>query len=129
MSQMLPPDIAAALGGGGGAPPDQGGGGLPPDIMAALQGGGGQAPPDQSMSQDGSPGGGGDALSVAIDALHQALVDEADEQDKAIITKCLAQLQQVLANNQKDADSMLQGKSTPAGVRKAAAGAQQAGAY
>jgi hypothetical protein len=74
------------------------------------------------MSQDGAPGGGGDALSVAIDALHQALIDEADEQDKAIITKCLAQLQQVLANNQKDADSMLQGKSTPAGIRKAAAG-------
>lgn len=126
---MLPPDIAAQLGGGGGAP--GGGGPMPPDIGALMAqlGGGGGAPADQggpTISQGGSHGGGSDAIGQAIDLLNQAAIDEADEQDKQVILTCIANLQKVLANNQKDADAALGGSVSPGAVRKMA---PQGGGY
>lgn len=125
----VPPDVMQALqGGGGGMPPQGGGGGLPPEIMQAMMGGGG-APPQggeeggeqPSMSGDGgSPGGSDSFIRDAIDLLAQAAQAEADEQDILTIQECMTNLQKVLANNQKDADSMMGGKASPAGMRKAA---------
>lgn len=123
----VPPELMAALQGGGGAP---GGGGLPPELMAALGGGGdpnagAPAGPDpnapQSMTGDqGTPGGSDPFIRDAIDSLQQAAQAEADEQDIKTIMTCIANLQGVLANNQKDADAMMGGKASPAGMRKAA---------
>lgn len=117
--QMLAAIQQAAAGGGQGpgpmgpGPMDQGQG-VPPDIMAAL---GGQ---DQqnTISQGGSPGGGSDLVGQAIDILNQAAQEEADDQDKQTILTCIANLQGVLANNQKDADSMMAGKMNPRALRK-----------
>ena len=121
----VPPDILAALQGGGGAPAPGGGGGLPPDLMAALAGAGGgpgpqgPPPPQGSATGDqGTPGGSDPHIRNAIDELTQAVQAEADEQDIATIQTCIANLQKVLANNQSDADSMMQGKASPAAMRK-----------
>jgi hypothetical protein len=118
MSQMLPPDIAAALGGGGGAPP-AGGGGLPPDLAALLGGGGGAGAPgpdaDQGQDQDV-----GDLLSQAIDLLSQAKDAEQEPEDQAVIAQCILNLHKLQAKDQAEADSMVQGKASPRGVRKAA---------
>lgn len=120
MSQMFPPDLATLLGGGQG-------GGMPQDIISALAGQADAAaqggPPGPTVSQGGSPGGGSDLVGQAIDILVQAAQEEADEQDKQTILTCISNLQGVLANNQKDADSMMGGKASPRGMRKAA-GAQ-----
>jgi hypothetical protein len=122
---MLPPDLMAQLqGGGGGAPAGPGGpggGGIPPELLAALQGGdqGGDQAPLPGV-KDGSHGGGEDALTRAIDALQEAIDAEADQADIQIMLQCQTKLQGVLANNQKDADSMMGGKMTPGATRKAA---------
>jgi len=127
----VPQDIMQALmQGGGGAPAPAAGpmGGpeaIPPDLMAMLGGGGGM-PPEAGMEQeagpsivDGEPGGGEDALVLALDALQDAIDNEADQEDIQVMLQCQAKLQQILAKNQAEADSMMQGKMTPRGLRKA----------
>ncbi len=127
---MMAPDIAAMLGGGGGAPEAGPGGPMPPDI-AALLGGGAPAPEDTGapLPSEGTPGGGADPLEQAIAFLDDAIQAEADQEDQAVMRQCSAKLQSVLAKNQKEQDAMLQGQSSPSGIRKAAAGAQAGGAY
>lgn len=116
MSMMLPEDMMAAMGGGGGAPAPPAGP-IPADMMAAL--GGGAAPVGPSVVE-GTPGGGEDPLIVAIDAIQAAIDAEADQEDIQVMLKCQTQLQSILAKNQADADSALQGKTTPKSVRKMA---------
>jgi hypothetical protein len=118
MSQMFPPDMAAALGGGGADP--SGGGGLPPDL-ATLLGGAGGAPEGPPLPTEGEHGGGQDNLEQAIALLDQAIQEEADQEDQAVMRQCSAKLQQILAKNQKEADAMMGGSASPGGVRKAAA--------
>jgi hypothetical protein len=113
----VPPDIMAALMGGGGGPAP-GGGGLPPDLMAALGGGG---PQDQGPPSQPSQGGSDPHIRNAIDELNAAIQAEADDQDKQTIQTCIANLQGVLANNQKDADALMTGKANPRAMRKASA--------
>jgi|SRR5215831_248867 len=132
MASPLPPDLLAALAanpqgagppGPGGPAPDLGpggppGGGLPPDLLAALAAGPG--PQDQGPA----PGAGSDSASVlsdALDSLNQYMQIEPDESDKAVIATCIAQIQKIRAKDQSEQDGMLQGKTTPRGLRKAAA--------
>lgn len=134
MSQPFPPDMQAALMGGGApqpgmAPPGMGQGGpMPPDI-AALLGGPPPGAEDQGapLPSDGSPGGGQDPLEQAISLLDEAIAAEADHEDQQIMRQCSAKLQSILAKNQKEQDSMLGGKSSPGGLRKAAASAGYGG--
>lgn len=118
----MPEDMLAALQGGGAPGPAAGPMGgpadIPPDILAALGGGG--APPEAPPSiTDGQPGGGEDSLVLALDALQDAIDAEADQEDVQIMLQCQAKLQQILAKNQAEADSMMQGKMSPKGLRKA----------
>lgn len=128
----VPPDILAALQGGGAPPagpgPDMGMGGpagqIPPDIMAALGGGDSMGGPEESAEAppsitDGTHGGGEDALVMALDALQDAIDAEADQEDIQIMLQCQAKLQQILAKNQSESDSMMGGKLSPRGLRKA----------
>ena len=117
MSSMMPPDMAGMM--GGGAPAPAGGGGLPPDLAALLGGGGAPEAPLPSIA-DGTPGGGSEALILALDALQDAIDAEAEQEDIQIMLQCQAKLQGILAKNQKDADSAMGGKVTPGAMRKQA---------
>lgn len=124
MSQMFPPDMMAALAGGAAPQPAGGGGPMPADIAALLGGGG---PPEGMegegpvLPSDGAPGGGQDPLENAIALLDEAIAAEADQEDQNVMRQCSAKLQQILAKNQKEQDSMLGGQASPAGIRKQAA--------
>jgi hypothetical protein len=119
---MMPPDLTAAL--GGGAPAPSAGGGLPPDLGALLGGGAAPAPADASLPsiKDGTHGGGEEALTAALDALQDAIDAEADQEDIQVMLQCQAKLQQILAKNQKEADSAMGGSLGPAAARKMAGG-------
>lgn len=115
----FPPDMLAALQGGGAPAPGPMGGpeAIPPDILAAL--GGGEEAPAAASVVDGAPGGGEEALVVAIDAIQDAIDSEADQEDIQVMLQCQAKLQQILAKNQAEQDSMMSGKMSPRGLRKA----------
>jgi ABC-type uncharacterized transport system YnjBCD substrate-binding protein len=72
-------------------------GGFPPELMAAMGGG----PP---------PGGGGggspaDFLRDLIEHARAYQDVEQDPEDLAVVAKCIAALQQLMAKNQKEADA------------------------
>ena len=116
---VLPPDLMAMAQQQGGAP-GPGGGGVPPELlaMAAQQGGAPQGPaPLHGGAGDGDAEG---TLRDAIDALTIAAQAATDEQDAKVILTCINQLQGILASNQQQADQLMQGKASPAAVRKAA---------
>jgi hypothetical protein len=121
VSMMMPPDMA-------GAPPaDPAAGGMPPDLMAMLGGGAPAGPPMEEGAPvggpsitDGAPGGGEDALVLALDALQDAIDNEADQEDIQIMLQCQAKLQQILAKNQAEADKAMGGGASPAAMRKMA---------
>ncbi len=95
---------------------------IPPDMLAALGGG---APEEEGRPSvvEGTPGGGEDPLTEAIDLIQEAIDAEADQEDIQTMLQCQAKLQQILAKNQAENDSMMQGKSSPRGLRKAAGAA------
>jgi hypothetical protein len=106
---MLPPDMRALL--AGAANPEPGAG--PPG------GGPTDAPPEQPTPQDNLQ-----SLRDAIDAA-QAYVDgEDDDVHKQTALTCIAKLQSILAEEQKGADDLLQGKANPRALRRAASGPQ-----
>ena len=117
---MLPPDM---MGAAPGPAPGPGGGG---DPIAALMGamGGGGAPPAEAGAPsitDGAPGGGEDALVLALDALQDAIDNEADQEDIQVMLQCQAKLQSILAKNQSEADKAMGGGASPSATRKMAA--------
>ena len=118
MSMMMPPDMA------GGAPPaDPAAGGMPPDIaglMAAMGGGGAPEEAPAPSITDGAPGGGEEALVLALDALQDAIDNEADQEDVQVMLQCQAKLQSILAKNQSEADKAMGGGASPAATRKMA---------
>lgn len=118
MSMMMPPDMGAPP-----ADPAAGGGGMPPDLMALLGGGGGGAPAEAGAPSitDGAPGGGEDALVLALDALQDAIDNEADQEDIQVMLQCQAKLQSILAKNQAEADKAMGGGASPSATRKMAA--------
>jgi len=54
-----------------------------------------------------------------IDLSQQYLGTEQDQEDLLHMQKIATELQTLLAKDQKDAESMMQGKPTPRGMRKA----------
>jgi ABC-type uncharacterized transport system YnjBCD substrate-binding protein len=73
-------------------------GGFPPELMAAMGGGGG--PP--------GGGGGGSPADFLRDLIEHARAYqdvEQDPEDLAVVAKCIAALQQLMAKNQKEADT------------------------
>ena len=99
---------------------------LPPDMMAALQGGpagpGGPPPGPAGPPPPPAPSDNLQSLRDAIDAA-QAYVDgEDDDVHKQTALQCIAKLQSILADEQKGADDLLQGKANPQALRRAASG-------
>jgi hypothetical protein len=97
-------------------------GGLPPDLMAMAQQGAPPAPGPSPLHGGAGQGDADSALRDAIDSLTLAAQAATDEQDAKVILTCITQLQGILAANQQQQDQMLQGKATPAAVRKASGG-------
>jgi hypothetical protein len=120
VSSMMPPDMAAM----GGPPADPAAGGMPPDMAGLLSalGGGGEAPAEEAPPSitEGTPGGGEEALVLALDALQDAIDNEADQEDIQVMLQCQAKLQQILAKNQAEADKAMGGGASPAAMRKMA---------
>ena len=119
---MLPPDMLGAQAPGPAPAPGMGG-----DPIAALMGamGGGGAPPEEAglpSVKDGTPGGGEEALVLALDALQDAIDAEADQEDIQVMLQCQAKLQQILAKNQAEADKAMGGGASPSAMRKMAGG-------
>jgi hypothetical protein len=110
---------------------------LPPDMMSALAGAANPEPgaPGSSAPAPAAPAAGPDqsdapgsdnlqSLRDAIDAA-QAYVDgEDDDIHKQTALTCIAKLQSILAEEQKGADDLLQGKPNPRALRRAASGPQ-----
>lgn len=108
--------IMDLLGGQGGPPgaappggPAPGGmmGGLPPEPPPGLDLGGGGPAPGGGGGTPGEPDNPDSeaALQDAIDAIHAFLTSEEDDQDKAIASKCLAQLQGIFGGRQKQEEA------------------------
>lgn len=91
---------------------------LPPELMAAIAGGG--APPAPEAAPE--PVDNLQFLSDAIDAAKQYVDAEDDEVHKQTALQCIAKLQSILADEQKGADDLLQGKPNPRALRRAASG-------
>jgi hypothetical protein len=101
---------------------------LPPDMMAQLAGAAnpepGAAPPGGGPADTPAPQDNLQSLRDAIDAA-QAYVDgEDDDVHKQTALTCIAKLQSILAEEQKGADDLLQGKANPRALRRAASGPQ-----
>ena len=113
---MIPPDMMGAAPPAGPAP-----GGMPPD-MAGLMGAMGGPPPEEAAPSitEGTPGGGEEALVLALDALQDAIDNEADQEDIQVMLQCQAKLQAILAKNQAEADKAMGGGASPAAMRKMA---------
>ena len=100
---------------------------LPPDMMAQLAGAanpepGAGAPPGGGPADTPAPQDNLQSLRDAIDAA-QAYVDgEDDDVHKQTALTCIAKLQSILAEEQKGADDLLQGKPNPRALRRAASG-------
>ena len=103
--------------------PDMGGG----DPLAALLGGGGAPPMEPPAPEPVAPSG-GDAMSRLKD-IRGAVLEilqsdgELSEQDKALVSQAESLIGKILAAAEKDMDSMLQGKISPAAMRRATVGA------
>lgn len=99
------------------------GAGLPPEMMAAIsQADQGGAPPAGPADAAPTPQDNLQSLRDAIDAA-QAYVDgEDDDIHKQTALTCIAKLQSILADEQKGADNLLQGKADPRALRRAASG-------
>lgn len=108
---------------GGGAPPaPPGAGGVAQGAPApAPQGGGTPGQPDTPDAEQ--------ALQTALDALMSFMDMEEDDQDKAVVAKCLASLQGIFGGRQKQ-DEAAQG-ITPAhkAMGRAMSGAGGGGGY
>jgi len=104
--------------------------GLPPELMAAIGGASGApaGPAGPPPGPDPSDQPGSDNLKSLQDAISaaQAYVDgEDDEIHKQTALQCIAKLQSILAEEQKGADDLLQGKPNPRALRRAASGPAQ----
>lgn len=113
----IPPEMAAAVHSGvpAGSPA-----GLPPELMAAIQGGDAEEAPEHEQNEV-------QLLTKIIDDIQTFLKVAADEDDKAVLATCLAQIQKLRAKDQAEMDGASQGKVTPRAVRKAAAGGGNGG--
>lgn len=107
---MLPPELMGGAGGpemmmGPGAPPAGPPAGPPPEA----------APPPSAGDNVAS-------LQTALEDLMSYIDGEDDELHIQTALQCLAKLQSILADEQKQSDDMLQGKSSPRALRRATSG-------
>jgi hypothetical protein len=96
---------------------DAGGGGIPPELLAMLTGGaGGEPEPDDAAldeqfgiggEEEESPGSPADALRDVLGGLQGYMDVEQDDEDLAVAAKVFAQLQSLLAKQQKERDAAL----------------------
>ena len=96
--------IQDLFGGGGGHPSGMGPGGPP---GASLDSGGGGGVPGQPDSQQAA-----DALQAAIQAIHDFVGLEEDDQDKTVAMKAMTALQGILGAQQKQDEAAM--GTTPA---------------
>lgn len=123
------PILAAILqrAGGGAAPAPHAGGPLPPDMMAAVHG----AAPAQGEDDPAHEQNEVQLLTKILTDMQTFMKVAADEDDKATIATCMANIQKLRAKDQQEADGALSGKTSPRLIRKAAAsqGGGPGGAY
>lgn len=80
-----------------------------------MLGGGGAPAPPEAPAQGGDPA---DVLRQMLGLVDQYRQVEQDDEDLLQIEKISTQIQQLLANQQKDLDGLLQGKASPKVMRK-----------
>ena len=93
---------------------------MPPELMALLQGAG-QAGPEQQMAPPEQPSGGGspsEVLRQILQLCDQYRQVEQDDIDLLEIEKISTQVQNLLANQAKEQDDLLQGKASPRALRR-----------
>lgn len=100
-------DMLQQAGGPGGVSPG------PPGPPAPPEGAG--SPPPGQASDGGDPS---DLIREMLDILDEYKQTEEDEADLLLINKIGVQLQQLLANNQKELDDAMGGKISPKLLRK-----------
>lgn len=96
--------------------PPQGAPPMPPEAFASMAGDGQEAP---------APEGGGpisDLLRQMLSLARQYKDQEQSEQNILLIEQVTTQVQKILANEEKEADDLLQGKMSPSAVRSAVSG-------
>lgn len=86
--------------------------GGPPESIQVSPGGG----------EEEAPSAPADLLRDMLDLAAQYREGEDDDEDLLQIEKVTTLIQQLLANNQKESDQMIQGKMSPRGLRKALSG-------
>jgi hypothetical protein len=97
-----------------------GGGAPPPDPSGAPPAGPDPAMGGQPPSPDASAGG-DDPTNIIrdmLDLLNEYKASEEDEEDLLLVEKIGTQLQQLLANNQKELDGAMKGTISPKLLRK-----------
>lgn len=91
------------------AAPEQG---PPPELLAQLMGGAGAGAPMGPPEPEPEPEMGPlDHLRQAIEHAQAALVDEPDDADSQALSKVIAGLYQILAQRQKEQDSLMGGNN------------------
>jgi hypothetical protein len=83
----------------------------PPDLMAMLGGG--------SAEEPEPPADPSELLREMLSLASAYRDSEEDDEDLLVIEKVGTLIQQLLANQQKESDGMLQGKSSPRAMRRA----------
>lgn len=82
----------------------------------------GASAPSQPFSEAPEGDSGASIVKQIISLVRQYAEQEEDEQNVLSAEKITTMLQQILANEQKEKDGMLQGKMSPAAMRKAYGG-------
>jgi len=93
------------------APPTPDMGGFPPELLGQMMGA--EEPPEEPQDPAG-------ILREILDLAGLYRDQESDEQNLLLVEKLRTIAQQILANEQKEADGMLQGKLSPSAVRRMA---------
>lgn len=81
----------------------------------------GGAPPEQPFSEEpaGQADDGAAKIKEIISLVRSYADQEDDEENVLVAEKITTMLQQILANEQKDVEGMMQGKVSPKALRKA----------
>lgn len=98
---MLPPELM------GGAPPGPMMGGPPPEMMGGPPPGGEEPPADV-----------GELLQNMLDLADAYRQQEDSQQNLMLIEQARTLIQKILANEEKMSDDLMQGKTSPAALRR-----------
>lgn len=103
-----------------GGPPGMGG--LPPEMLMQLMGGagaGGAPPPEEPQSGGQSAS---DILRSILSLAGDYGAQEQSEQNLLLVEKLRTIAQQILANEEKEDEGLMQGKFSPSALRRLAPG-------